>query len=604
MKHVSLLLIGLLSIFLGMFSQDVQFKASAPKVVEVGERFQLVYTINTKPSDFDPPTFTGFNFLGGPSTSQSSNVQVINGQVTRSYAFTYTFFLQGAREGQITIQPASISVEGEKYKSNSLKIEVVKGGKPSSSGSTGSSTQENQDQKTDIGDEQLFLRILVNKRNVYQGEQVIATLKLYTRLSLAGFDDAKFPSYAGFYTREIETPNQISLQRESVNGTIYNVGIIKQTILFPQRTGKITIDPFLLECIVRQRVNRSRSMFDDFFGSSYQNVKKTATSNPVTINVKPTPTPRPATFKGALGRMDMEVSIDKTELPANDAITMKVKLSGNGNISLIEPPEVKFPPDFEIYDPKIATSIKNTINGTVGTKTFEYIAIPRFPGNYRIPPVEFTYFNPVSANFKTVASGEYNIQVTKSTDEDGGTVVTGLSKEDVRFIGSDIRFIKTGNIYLHPTGMFFTGSFWFWFAIIFPLVLFVMIVIIRRNHIRRNADIARVKNKKANKLAKKRLKIANGYLKRNDNEKFYEETLKACWGYLADKLNIPQAELSRERTMYELEDRDVDHEATERLFKLIDDCEFARYAPSSGDHNMEALYDEALLTITKLEKQL
>jgi hypothetical protein len=604
MKYMSLIIIGLVSHVLGLLSQDVQFKASAPNVIEVGERFQLVYTINAKPSDFDPPTFRGFNFLGGPSTAQSSNVQVINGQVTRNYSFTYTFFLQGAREGVYTIQPAKITVKGKTYNSNALKIEVVEGGKPASSGSSGNAGQQNREQKVDIGNEQLFARILVNKRDVYQGEQVIATLKLYTRLSLAGFDDAKFPSYTGFYTREIETPNQISLQRESVNGVVYNVGIIKQTILFPQRSGNITIDPFMLECIVRQRVKRQRSMFDDFFGSPYQNVKKEVTSNAVTINVKPFPTPRPSTFDGAVGRLDMDVSIDKTELPANDAITMKVKISGNGNINLIEPPVVNFPPDFEIYDPKITTSTKNTTNGTVGTKNFEYIAIPRFPGNYRVPPVEFTYFNPASGTFKTVASEEYNLNVTKSTEDDGGTVVTGLSKEDVRFIGSDIRFIKTGNISLRPAGVFFTGSFWFWSGILLPLVLFIIIVIARRNHIRRNADIARVKNRKANKLARKRLKNANGYLKKNDKEKFYEEILRACWGYLADKLNIPLAELSRERTLEELDNRGVDQETTDKLFKLIDDCEFARYAPSSVEQNMGSLYDEAVLIITKLEKQL
>jgi len=602
MRRIIFILLSILLTNLNNFSQEAEFTASAPKVISVGEQFRLTFSLNKKASGFRAPDLRNFNILGGPSTSSSSNIQIINGKMIQSFSYTYTYILQATKKGKFTIDPAQVIVNRKQYKSNSLTIEVIEGTSPDASKQSVPSSRENQ-AVPDISNKDLFVRVLTNKRNVYQDEHIVATIKIYSKLNIAGFENVKFPPFNGFWTQEIETPNQISLQRENVNGVIYNSGIIKKTLLFPQRSGEIVIDPFELECVVRQRMTNSRSIFDDFFGT-FNNVKKYVKSEPVKIIVKPLPSAKPSSFNGAVGSYSMKASVDKQIAKTNDAITLKVNISGNGNIKLIDPLKIDFPPDFETYDPKISHNVKNSENGSVGNKTFEYLMIPRHSGNYRIPPIEFSYFDTKLKKYKTLTSGEFKISVEKGKEIETGNVVSGFSKEDVKFIGSDIQFIKINDFKLKRKNEILFGSLRFYLSYLIVFFIFLIIFIIRRKQIKQNENIQLVKNRKANKFAKKRLKLALQYLKENNRDQFYEEVLKAMWGYLSDKLNIPVSDLSKDTAFKSLENFEIEKALTEKFLGLIDICEYARFAPSERPSQMDSIYSEAIRIISKLRQKL
>lgn len=605
LKHIAVVILTFYSLII--FSQNIQFTASAPKVVAVGENFRLTYSINAKGANLSSPSIKDFNIISGPNQSSSSSISIINGQMTQNVSYSYTYFLNATKEGKFTIEPASIEVEGKEYKSNPINIEVIKGQANShhqqqyNNNNNQQNTQPNS--SNDISTEDLFVRVNVDKNNLYVGEHLVATIKVYTKLDLAGIESMKFPSYTGFWSQDIETPAQISLQRENYNGQIYNVGIIKKSILYPQQSGELNISPFELNCVVRQRVqSRQRGFFDDFFGS-YQNISKKLLSPKVTVNVKGLPENKHSSFKGAVGNLNMESSIDKTEAKTNDAITIKVKISGNGNLKLIDSPKFNFPPDFETYDPKVTENISNKESGSSGSKTFEYLIIPRHPGNYRIAPVEFTYFDTKSKEYKTLSTDEFNLSIGKGEGQ-SSTVMSSFSKEDVKYLGSDIRYIKTKNIKINKDNGYIKNSIYFILA--YPILLFgfIFLVILRRKQIKENSNLALVKNKKANKMAKKRLKKASVFLKQNDKEKFYDEILKAIWGYLSDKLLIPVADLSKDRALSELSKFNIELEIIEKLDKLIQDCEFARYFPSKEEGHMENIYLDTINIISNLDNKI
>ncbi len=586
-----------------LFADDVTIKASAPNVVRQGERFRLQYTINAKPDNYVPPTIKHFNVLSGPSTSSSSNIKVINGNVERSYNYTLTYVLQAQDEGKHTIPPAVIKVKGKQYQSNALSVEVVKGkGSQSAGGGQGSNAGQSN---SDIPSGNLFVRILVSDRDVYRDESLGATIKLYSKVNFAGLDKVDLPDFSGFYQQEIDMPRQ-SMTRENVNGEIYNTGIIKKYLLFPQQTGKVRIDPVELECIVRKAAqgSHSGSLFDQFFGRQYQNVKIKIKSRPVTINVKELPPNAPTSFKGAVGDYDMKVNIDKKELKANEALNLNVTLSGTGNIKLLDAPQIKFPPDFEAYDPEVNVSVNNSLNGAAGRKTFKYLVIPRHPGNFRIPPVAFSYFNPASGNYKTITSDEFNISVGKGDDNETGNVVTGFSKEDIKYLGKDIRYIKEGDVSWKRKNSYFITAGWFYVGYGFPFALLVLMIFFRRKKLKDRANVDLVKNRKANKLARKRLKIAHKHLKNDNKTEFYEEILKGLWGYISDKLTIPIADLSKDSAVATLKKYNIDQKIINDLTTVVDECEFARYAPTAELPQMDIVYEEAAKTISELEQNL
>jgi len=588
------------------FSQDVTFKASAPEVVELGQQFRLIYTVNAKAENFSSPAIDGISVLAGPSTSQSSNVSIINGKVTQNFELRYTYIVQANREGEFTIPPAEVVVDKKTYKSNPIKIEVIKGGsKPNQSraAATGITQSEETSNISQISNNDLYIKIFVSKTKVHQEEHLIATIKLFSKLNITRLDNAKLPSLQGFIAQDLEVPQLTSLNRERINDEIYLTGVLKKYILYPQKTGELTIDPFELDVYYQKPNNRrSRSMFDDFFGSVESEGRKVF-SNSVTINVDELPANKPYNFSGAVGKLNMTATVDNSNVKTNDAINLLVKISGNGNLKYINPLKIEFPADFDVYDPKVNDNIKYTDAGAIGNKSFEYLMIPRHAGDFTIPAFNFSYFDTESNQYKTQKAGPFNINVIKSEGDTSITVSSSFTKEDLKFLGQDIRFIKTESK-LKKSNQFMFGSRLFYSFFIGSVFLFIIVFLFRRKKMKENANVMLVKNKKANKFARERLKKASAYMKQDKSEAFYEELVKAMWGYLSNKLGITIASLSKDNARSEMLAKNVDEEYINQIMDIIDRCEYARYAPVTEETKMDTLYNDAIKVISKLQQKL
>ena len=589
-------------------ADNTHFTMEAPEVVAAGEQFRLGFTLNERGTDLQLPDLSNFDVLMGPSTSQSSSIQIINGKTTQSSSFSYVFILRAKKEGKFTIRPASIKVDGKTYESNELSIQVVKGQPQQAAGQQSSGQQNDQEQAEapngTISKDNLFVRLIVDKSNVSKSEQILATIKLYIsqNVPLNGFDEVKLPSYEGFWTKEIDVPTQVSFTREVFNGKIYQVGILKKTILFPQQTGNIRISPFEITCLVRQRVRKQQGFFDDFF-DNYRVVKAKVISDPVTINVKDLPN-QPANFSGAVGNFSINSTIDKSRVKANEAVNLKLTINGSGNLTLIKAPKIELPQDFEAYEPKTSDKVNASDNGLNGSVTFEYLFIPRYAGNFTIPAIEFVFFNPGTRQFETRTTEAYNLKVDKGSDDQNSSVVSSFSKEDVKMIGKDIRFIKQNKSDLKPKGSSFYGTFEFYSIYLLSLIVFIVVFVLNRKKIKENANLTLVRNKRANKVALKRLKEALVFLKSNQAEQFYESVIKALWGYLSDKLSIPVADLNREKASESLLNKGIEQEVVTDLIRIIDDCEFARFAPAAFSGTMTEIYDGAARLMGIFEKQI
>jgi hypothetical protein len=595
--------------FVSYFSMadNVRFTMEGPEVVAAGEQFRLGFSINESGTELQLPDLSNFDVLMGPSTSQSSSIQIINGKTTQTSSFSYIFILRAKKEGKFTIRPASIKVGGKTYESNELAIQIVKGQAQQAGGQQGQ--QGNQQEQPGaaggtISKENLFVRVAVDKTNVSKGEQLIATVKLYIspNVPLNGFDEVKRPSYEGFWTKDIDVPTQVNFTREVYNGKIYQVGVLKKTILFPQQIGTIRIDPFEITCLVRQQIKKQQGFFDDFF-DNYRIVKAKVVSDPVGISVKDLAN-QPSNFSGAVGNFSINSSLDKTNVKSNEAVTLKLTINGSGNLSLIKAPKIELPQDFESYEPKTTERTSASDNGLNGSITFEYLFIPRFAGNFTIPAIEFVYFNPGSRQFETRTTEAYKIRVEKGSDDGSSSVVSSFSKEDVKVIGKDIRFIKQNKSVLKPKGTSFYGTFEFYAIYFLSLVAFVVVFIVNRKKIKENSNLVLVRNKRANRVALKHLKAASIFLKNNQAEQFYESVIKALWGYLSDKLSIPLADLNREKASESLLKKSVDQQAVAELIRIIDDCEYARYAPAAFSGTMNEIYDGAAKVMGIFEKQI
>lgn len=602
-RKINILLVLLIVGFSAM-ADNVRFIMEGPEIVGLGDQFRLGFTLNEKGSDLQLPDLSNFDVLMGPSTSQSSSIQIINGKTTQSSSFSYIFVLRAKKEGKFTIRPASIKVDGKIYESNSLEIQVAKGQPQQSSSQQNQAAEEEATPNGNISKDNLFVKLALDKTNVSKGEQIMATVKLYLsqNVPLSGFDEVKLPSYEGFWTKEIEVPQQVNFTREVYNGKIYQVGVLKKTILFPQQTGAIRIDPFEITCLVRQRVGQQKGFFDDFF-DNYRVVKAKVVSDPISVNVKDLPNP-PANFSGAVGSFSFSGALDKSNIKSNEAVTLRLTVTGSGNLTLINPPKVELPEDFETYEPKSSNSITANDGGLSGSVTFEYLFIPRFAGNFTISPVQFVFFNPAARQFETRSTEAFKIDVQKGTDDPNASVVSSYSKQDVKMIGKDIRFIKQNKSKLKPKGSSFYGTFEFYAIYLLSLIAFAIVFVLNRKKIKESSNIALVRNKRANKVALKRLKEAAGFLKSNHAEKFYESVIKALWGYLSDKLSIPIAELNREKASATLLEKGIDQEVVNELMKIIDDCEFARYAPTAFSGTMKEIYDGAAKVMGIFEKQI
>lgn len=585
---------------------DVTLVAEAPDVVVSGDQFRLTFTVNTqKGKDFLAPSISGFDVLMGPSRSQQSSTQIINGKVSSSSAITYTYILMAGKEGTYTIPAASIEVDGKKIFSNALTIKVLPpdqsaGNQQSGQGQSNSSRGQIAGGK--ISDKDLFITATAAKTTVYEQEAILLTYKVYTLVNLRQLY-GKMPDLKGFHTQEIELPQQKTFSLEHYNGRNYNTTIWSQYVLFPQQTGKLEIPSITFEGIVAQQTI-SDDPFDAFFnGGGYIEVKKKIVTPKVTINVKPLPA-KPDNFSGGVGEFTLSSSINAKEVKTNDAVTIKLTIKGAGNMKLINTPEVKFPEDFEIYDPKVTNNFDVSRAGLSGTQTIEYLAIPRHAGDFTIPQVEFTYFDLKSQAYKTLKTEEYHLKVAKGKGNADQVIADFTNKENVKVLGQDVRFIKLGDTELLPKGKVFFGTTGYWLGYIIPFIIFVVLVIFFRKQAAENANIAKVKTKKANKVATKRMKLAGKLLAENKKNEFYDEVLKALWGYISDKLSIPISQLSKDNIEAELMRYGVSDEVTKTFIDALNECEFARYAPGNENEAMDKVYAASVEAISKMENSI
>lgn len=609
---------------LWLWAQDAPtLNVSSKKQVMVGERFQVVFEANADGKNFQAPSFDGFTVVGGPFTSTSSSFQMINGSMSHSVKVTYTFALQAYKEGTFHIGAASLTVKGDKVSSEPFDIKVVPDDGSHASNSSGgySGSQGNQGGQQNASDPEvsgkdLFLRVIPSKKSVYVGEQLVLTYKLYTKVPVSSVSISKMPSYAGFWTKDVTDNSGGTLRQgsEYLNGIEYTTAEIQKIIVVPQRSGKLTLDPMTMECIaqVRSERNNSRSMdpfeafFNDpFFNRNIVNVKKDLNSQSLTLEVKNLPeTGKPQSFAGAVGNYSFKSEIDKTELSTNEGVTLTLTVSGAGNVELLQMPEPVFPPDFEVYDPKISTSTDVTSQGLTGTKKAEYLVIPRRAGSFAIPPVEFAYFDLSTGSYQTLQSEPYELSVKKGKDTDDGGGVFASNQEDIKYLGSDIRHIHNDGSKLRPLHTTFFGSAAYYVALLALLLLFVLLLFVLRKREQLSKDTAANRNRKADKVARGRLKSAYQYLKAKDQEKFYVEMSQALWGYIADKLGIERSKLSMDTVSETMKDKNVPDELTQQFVDTLNSCEFARFAPGNAEAKMDDLYQRGIDVISKAEKVL
>jgi len=605
MKQKIIFLIVILLFTTGKYlkAQDVTFRASAPEAVVMGEQFRLVYTVNREGRELRVPDLSEFDVLMGPSSSSNTSIQYINGQSSSVYSLSFTYILMPKKEGTFNLAPATIRINNSTYTSNSLVIKVL----PPDQAPNPATTQGNANNtgtSSAISNEDIFCQMLVSSRSVYEQEGFLVTFKLYATVDAQPLS-YKYPEFEDFFHRDIELDSKWVL--ENYNGRNYRTAIIKQAILYPQRSGKITIGAAKIEMNIRQRVQRRvQSIFDDFF-DTYQDVRKDITTTPVTIDVKPLPSGKPVSFSGAVGTYTMKTSINSTNIKANEAVTVTVSFTGNGNIRLLKNPEVIFPNDFETYDPIVNENIKTTTQGTNGTKTFEYTAVPRYAGDFEIPAIIYSYFDTKEGIYKTLSSESFNLHVERGVGGEGAPpVISNFSnQESLKYLGQDIRYIKlfTRPHFILNNEIFF-GSFIYLFVYLIVSIFFMVFFMIYRKQVKENANIALVRTRKANKAAVKRLKNAEKLLKENQKEAFYEEVMRALWGYLSDKLNIPQAHLTKENVVTELSKHGVGEVLTNEFTDILHTCEYARYAPGQGSEAMDTLFKQTVDAIGKMENSI
>lgn len=607
MRKIIFLLFTILAAWQVKAADKVRFVAEAADVVVSGDQVRLVFTVNSQDiKDFRAPSIKGFDVLMGPSRSQQSSIQIINGKRTSNSSTAFTYILLAGNPGTYTIPAASVEVNGEKVFSNAISIKVLPqdqtSGNSGNNGGGSASSSRSQAAGSRISSNDLFITATASKTTVHEQEAILLTYKVYTVVNLRQLY-GKMPDLKGFHTQEVELPQQKTFTLEHYKGRNYNTTVWSQYVLFPQQTGKLEIPSITFDGVVAQQTI-SEDPFDAFFnGGGYVEVKKKITTPKVVINVQPLPA-KPAGFSGAVGEFKLASSINATDVKTNDAVTIKLTLSGTGNMKLIGTPEVKFPQDFEIYDPKVTDDYKLTNSGLTGTKTFEYLAIPRHAGNFTIPAIEFTYFDLKSNSYKTLKTEAYNLKVAKGQGNADQVISDFTNKESVKMLGKDIRFIKLGDSSLRPKGDFFFGTVGYYLCYLIPLLLFVVFAVIYRQKALENANVAKVKTKKANKVATRRMKLAGKLLAENKKNEFYDEVLKALWGYISDKLSIPVSQLSKDNIEAELTNYGVQEALIAEFIGVLNECEYARYAPGNENEAMDKVYSASVEVISKMENSI
>ena len=590
-------------------ADDVKFTASAPQRVIVGQPFQLVFSVNENGKDLRLPDVKGFEIIAGPYTSTSSSTQIINGDIRTSKEVRYTYTLLPEKEGDYQIQSATIVVKKEKYYSNVLNIKVLPEDKASQSQQGGNASQSGQiRQSQSITSENLFIRPIISRTKIKEQEAVVLTYRLYARVDVTNIQSPKFPDFKGFLVQEIDLPQDRTMQPDNYEGVNYYTYDLRKVLLFPQETGKVTIEPMSCDVIVRVRSaqQRPRSFFDDFF-DTYQEVSKTVTTSKVNLSVESLPQPKPADFSGLVGKLSLSTKLSASEVDANQPITITLKLQGSGNLKMLKNPILQFPQDFETYEPKATNNFNTTDAGLSGSKTIEYLVIPRHDGDFVIPAATISYFDVASDSYKTLSTEPISIRVNKGTQSvSNAPIVSNFTgQEKVEVLATDIRYINTGESNIKPVGRMIVGSMFFWLFYIISLVITIGLIIIFRKQARDNANVALMRNKKANKVARRRLKVAEREYKAGNKDTFYDEILKALWGYLSDKLSIPVSELNKDNISLRLSQRGVDEMVIQEFVKLLNDCEFERYAPIGNKESaMRHTFESTEKFISTLESTI
>ena len=605
MKSKILLSLFIFTTFVVFADEPVRFMASAPSTVVLDKPFQLVFTVNATAKDLRVPDFSNFEVLAGPFESHSQSIQYVNGKSSSTVSVSYTYTLQAQKTGTFTIPSASITVEGKKVTSNGLSIKVL----PADATPPASKSQGNQSGggQASISGDNIFIKTEVSKTNVYEQEAILVTYKLYTLADVIQCNPKGSPDFNGFLKQDFDQQQgnkQMAL--ENYNGRNYGTFVLYKTLLYPQHSGVIQIDKWPFEAVVRvQNRQAVRSIFDDFF-DSYTNVSKLISAPAVKIVVNALPTTnKPASFSGTVGHFTLNSSITTTQVKANEAVTLKLNITGSGNMKLIKNPTIKFPDGFELYDPKVTNNFKTSAAGVSGTKSIDYLFIPRHSGNFDIPSTEISYFDTQDKAYKTLRTPAYNLQVSKGDGNEAPVVSGGtyVDKQDVKQLGKDIRFIQTGKFEISKEEEPVVGTVMSWLFYLIPLLISLVLFIFFRKQAKENADVLLVKNKKANKLAQKRLKVAQKLLREGNKDAFYEEVMKATWTYLSDKLSIPVASLTKDRVEDELNRYKVDSAITGQFVNILNTCEFARFAPNTGQQEMGNLYEDTIQVISSLEEK-
>ena len=605
MKRIILTLLLFISVIGNVLADDVTFVASAPKSVVLGQRFRLTYTVNT--TDAKEPVIADmpdFDILSGPNISTQQSYSSVNGKTTSSVSVTFTYILLPKSEGEFTIQPAKINAKGKDITSNSLSIKVLPEDKASSAAQNGDRRQGGNT-SANISNDDLFMRATLSKTKVYEQEAVLLTYKVYSAVNLTNLSFPT-PELKGFNIQEVELPQEKQFELEHYNGRNYNTIVWRQFVLFPQQSGKLEIPSLDFEAVVVVQNRRSVDPFEMMFSgfSGYVEVKKVLKTKPLSLEVEKLPFGKPADYSGGVGEFTIGSTINNTKLKTNSEFTLKVIVKGTGNMRLLGNPQFELPTEFESYDPVIENNFRLTANGFKGEKVYEYLITPKASGTYTIPSAHLSFFNTSTGSYETLKTQEYTVEVEKGS-EAAVTLIdnTQINKEKGKVLASDIRHIKYGDEGKAEKSIFF-GSSRYMLSYAISLLLVLLFLVIYRKKVAENANTSLVRTKKANKVATRRLKVAKTLMKENKVNEFYDEILKAMWGYTSDKLSIPMSQLSKENIASTLLSRGVSDELVTEFQEILSEGEFARYAPGDKEAAMERLYTMSINVISKMENSI
>ncbi len=602
-------LFALIALCLGGFTpawaDDITAECSAPQQVAVGRNFQVAYSINAGAESITAPDMEGFTVLMGPSTATSSNYSFVNGKAQVSRQTTFTYMVRATKAGSYTIPAAKITSGGKTYTTNTVKVTVVEGEAPiqnSNSNNSQSIKSDGLNQRISKSDD-LFIRQTLTRTTIYEGEATELVTKVYARVSLQSLSDIKYPKLAEFVSNDIGD-HSISFRTEYVDGKEYQVGELSRKVIIPQKSGKITIEPTEAEFVVRRRVRSSGSIFDDFFGNDTQLNSQRVRSGSVTLTVKPLPDGKPTGFSGGVGQFKFHVDVTPNETTVDNSVQVRVSVEGQGNLKILTMPKPQFHQDFDTFDPSSKNDVNPCSGGFTGKRTDEYLIIPRRDGQFEIPQIQFSYFDPQKGQYVKLTQGPFTINVAKgdgkSNGQSGTISFAGSGPEKITYTGSDLR-------YLHKMegtdgkNDFFVLSGLFWALTLLPIAVLAALTVVYRKRMYDNANVSLVKSRKANKTARKRLKQAARYIKEENRAAFFDEVMRALWGYLSDKLTLSLSELTKDNARDKMAEHGVEPEAADEFMSLLEECEFARYAPAEVSSTMDEVYNKAADVIEKIE---